>query len=295
MARFTNSSNSHVLNTFYFNAGQFRDCTVDVIDIQKRTFVNSSYLKKIFNYSTLKTESSVNTKSIRVKNLLIPIQSTISYLRCLCDLVRLRKIFLSIVPFKSTSSLSSTYVRLKNSTLSLYYTNNISSIIRISISPSFKLNSKTNLSYKVNRSCYTNISPLKNISSLDIDYFGFLIYYKGKIKTFICTKSAPHHPSFLTYKVRGKEYKERLPFNAFYLNSSLYNDGAWTTSSYHFDTTETIKENTILDIHEVKEPVVVECDNKHSLFFTPTTKSNKISFTPVVGKELKYDGHKIFE
>lgn len=267
MAQFTNSSNSHVLNTFYFNAGQFRDCTVDVIDIQKRTFVSSSYLKKIFNYSTLKTESFVNTKSVRVKNLLIPIQSTISYLQCLCDLVRLRKIFISIVPSKSTSSLSSTYVRLKNNTISLSYTNKISSIIRRSISPSFKLNPKTNLSYKVNRSCYTNISTIKNISSLDIDYFGFLIYYKGKIKTFICTKSAPHHPSSLTYKVRGKEYKERLPFNTFYLNSSPYNDGAWTTSSYYFDTAETVKDNTGITLCNKKEPAIIKCSTKPVFFF----------------------------
>lgn len=263
MAQFTNSSNSHVLNTFYFNAGQFRDCTVDVIDIQKRTFVNSSYLKKIFNYSTLKTESTVNTKSVRVKYLLIPIQSTVSYLQCLCDLVRLRKIFISIVPFKSTSSLSSTYVRLKNNTISLSYTNNISTI--------------------------------KKSSSLDIDYFGFLIYYKGKIKTFICTKSSPHHPEELEYKVRGIERKEKYPFNSFIIGSWIFNDGRWESSSYHFDTAETIKESTILDIHEIEEPVVVKYDNKHSFFFTPPTKSNRISLIHVVGKELKYNGNKIFE
>lgn len=267
MAQFTNSSNSHVLNTFYFNAGQFRDCTVDVIDIQKRTSVNSSYLKSIFNYSTLKTESSVDTKSVRVKNLLIPTQSAISSLKCLCALVRLRKIFISITPFKSLSSLSSTYVRLKNNTVSLSYTNNISSIIRKNINPSFKLNSKTNLNYKVNRNCYTSISTIKRSSSLDIDYFGFLIYYKGKIKTFICTKSAPHHPSSLTYKVKGKEYKERLPFNAFYLNSSLYNEGDWTTSSYHFDTAETVKDNTSIALCNKKEPAIIKCSTKPVFFF----------------------------
>lgn len=267
MAQFTNSSNSHVLNTFYFNAGQFRDCTVDIIDIQKRTFISSSYLKKIFNYSTLKTESSVNTKSVRVKNLLIPIQSIVSSLRCLCTLVKLRKIFLSIVPFKSTSSLSSTYVRLKNNTISLSYTNKISSIIRRSISPSFKLNSKTDLIYKVNRNCYTNISTIKTKSSFNIEYFGFLLYYKGKLKTIICPKSAPHHPSSLTYKVRGKEYKERLPFNAFYLNSSFYNEGAWTTSSYYFDTAETVKDNTSITLCNKKDPAIIKCSTKPVFFF----------------------------
>ena len=78
-----------------------------------------------------------------------------------------------------------------------------------------------------------------------------------------------------------------IPGNARFSFFSLFSGGKHTA--------ETIKENTILDIHEIEEPVVTECDNKHSFFFTPTTKGNRISLTPVVGKELKYNGHKIFE
>ena len=170
------------------------------------------------------------------------------------------------------------------------------SIIRKIISTSFKLNSKTNLNYKVNRNCYTSISTIKgSSSSLNIDYFGFLIYYKGKIKTFICSKSSPHHPEELEYKVRGIERREKYPFNSFVIGSWIFNDGRWESSSYHFDTAETIKENTIIDIHEIEEPVVVKYDNKHSFFFTSSTKNNRISLIPVVEKELKYNGNKIFE
>lgn len=294
MAQFTNSSNSHVLNTFYFNAGQFRNCTVDIIDIQKKTFVSSSYLKKIFNISTLNTESNINSKSIRVRNILNSLFSS-SSLNCLCELFRLKKIFLSLVPFNTTSSLSSIYVRLKNNLTSLTADSNITSNIRKRIGPSFKLGSNTDLIYKVNRTCYTNISTIKTKSSFGIEYFGFLLYYKGKLKIVICHKSAPHHPEELEYKVCSIKRKEKYPFNSFIIKSWVLNDGRCESSSYHFDTTETIKENTILDIHEIEEPVVVECDNKHSFFFTSTTKGNSISLTPVVGKELKYNGNKIFE
>lgn len=144
------------------------------------------------------------------------------------------------------------------------------------------------------RNKYTQ-SSFVDISDVHLEQSGFLLYYKGRLKMFICPQSSPHHPEGLEYKVRGIETKERYPLNSFILGDIILNDGGWTTSSYHFDTAETIKENTIFDIHEIEEPVVVECDNKHSFFFTPTTKSSRISLTPVVGKELKYNGHKIFE
>ena len=144
------------------------------------------------------------------------------------------------------------------------------------------------------RNKYTQ-SSFVDISDVHLEQSSFLLYYKGRLKMFICPQSSPHHPEGLEYKVRGIETKERYPLNSFVLGDILINEGRWTTSSYHFDTAETIKENTILDIHEIEEPVVVECDNKHSFFFTPTTKGSRISLTPVVGKELKYNGHKIFE
>ena len=152
----------------------------------------------------------------------------------------------------------------------------------------------SSVEYVAGRNKYTQ-SSFVDSSNVHLEQSGFLLYYNGRLKIFICPKSSPHHPEGLEYKVRGIETKERYPLNSFILGDILINDGRWTTSSYHFDTAETIKENTILDIHEVEEPVVVECDNKHSFFFTPATKSNRISLTPVVGKELKYNGHKIFE
>ena len=148
--------------------------------------------------------------------------------------------------------------------------------------------------YMVGRNKYIQ-SSFVDISDVHLEQSGFLLYYKGRLKIFICPKSSPHHPEGLEYKVIGIETKERYPLNSLILGDILINDGRWTTSSYHFDTAETIKENTILDIHEIEEPVVVECDNKHSFFFTPTTKGSRISITSVVGKELKYNGHKIFE
>lgn len=152
----------------------------------------------------------------------------------------------------------------------------------------------SSVEYMAGRNKYTQ-SSFVDISDVHLEQAGFLLYYKGRLKIFICPQSSPHHPEGLEYRVRGIETKERYPLNSFILGGIIINDGKWTTSSYHFDTAETIKENTILDIHEIEEPVVVECDNKHSFFFTPTTKSNRISLTPVVGKELKYNGHKIFE
>ena len=160
--------------------------------------------------------------------------------------------------------------------------------------PSFTIEEGSSIEYIVGRNKYAQSSFI-DISDVHLEQSGFLLYYKGRLKMVICPKSSPHHPEGLEYKVIGIETKERYPLNSFILGDILINDGRWTTSSYHFDTAETIKENTILDIHEIEEPVVVECDNKHSFFFTPTTKSNRISLTPIVGKELKYNGHKIFE
>lgn len=266
MTQFRNPSNSHVLNTLYFNAGQFRDCTVDVIGINKRTNVNSFYLKKIFNISTLDTKSNINSKSIRVRNILNYLSSS-SSLNCLGDIIKLRKIFISIVPFNASSSIQSTYVRLKNNFVSLSADSTITSSIRRSISPSLNFKSKTDFTYKVTRRCYTSISPIKITSSFGINYFGFLLYYKGKLKTIICHKSAPHHPAILTYRVRGKEYSDKIPFNATSLNSNVYNAGFWVTQSYHFDTEETVKDNTVINLCTKKEPEVIKCSSKPIFFF----------------------------
>ena len=193
--------------------------------------------------------------------------SASSSLNCLGDVIKLRKIFISIVPFSASSSIHSTYVRLKNNFVSLSADSTITSSIRRSISPSLNFKSKTDFTYKVNRRCYTNISTIKNKSSFGIDYFGFLLYYKGKLKTIICHKSAPHHPAILTYRVSGKEYSDRLSFNTNSLNTSVYNAGYWTTRSYHFDTEETVKDNTIINLCTKKEPEVIKCCNKPIFFF----------------------------
>ena len=58
----------------------------------------------------------------------------------------------------------------------------------------------------------------------------------------------PHYPALLTYRVRGKEYLDRIPFNVNSLNSSVYNAGFWITPSYHFDTAETVKYNTVINL-----------------------------------------------
>ena len=241
----------------------------DVSNIDNTTSLTYSLSKNIVRYSAIESISSVSAA--------IP-----------------TTVFTDISSITTSTNSSITTIKGKiNSSIINNSTSTDSSAYRYR-TPFFTIVENSSVEYMAGRNKYTQGSFV-DISDVHLEQSGFLLYYKGRLKLFICPQSSPHHSAELEYKVRGIETKERYPLNSFILGDILVNKGRWTTSSYHFDTAETIKENTILDIHEVKEPVVVECDNKHSLFFTPTTKSNKISITPVVGKELKYNGHKIFE
>lgn len=186
----------------------------------------------------------------------------------------------------------------------------------------------SSVEYKVGRNKYIQ-SSFVDLSDVHLEQSGFLLYYKGRLKLFICPKSSPHHPedieyrvqgsdvkeynsvnhnilnvmllaegsfktashhfdtqetikdSFIsictksaprhpeniTYKVKGLDKKETLPFNSFILGSNKYNEGSWLTSSYHFDTQETVKENTVLTIKKPKFVALSGCVEKPSLYF----------------------------
>ena len=370
-----NPSNSHVLNSLAFNAGQLRKFYFDVTSlVSSSNAIFSSLRKKISNIKELNSItafSNINSIKLKVNDINLNSNSTINSINSnrvrvyfsnilgdteVLNYVVYRDSFTGITPIITTSTLYTPIVIkhhtaintiTSNSTLtyllgrryiSTFNLESNSNLKAIMSNPLFSdveeiksfsynqnlllvrkpilvhINNNTNINYKIYRSLYrdSNITYNNNItyafskkkyiksniisdSNIELDQMGFLLYYNGRLKLVICHKSSPHHPEELEYKVRGIERKEKYPFNSFIIGSWIFNGGRWESSSYHFDTAETIKENTILDIHKIEEPVVVECDNKHSFFFTPTTKGSRISLTPVVGKELKYNGHKIFE
>ena len=267
MQQYLNPNNSHVFNTLAFNAGQFRDCTVGIDVIESNSFSSIYPIKYIFNTINVEVESLLsNIKSIRVKNLstFLFISSDIS---CLAEISKLKKIFLSLTEISSSSSVLPTYVRLKNNTLTIPANTSVTSGISNIRGPFVNItDSSTSVSCGINRNSYTALH-CNTTSSFDINYSGFLLYYKGKLKVFICPKSSPHHPGELKYRVRGNEIKKFLPLNSSTINSSYYNEGEYTTASYHFDTAETVKDNTSLNICTQKEPAVIKCSDKPLFFF----------------------------